>query len=82
MILPMGAKPLKDLYPEKPNLNRLNQFQRLLAEYLMRGLSNKEIGSKVNLCAGTINNHLVKIYKLTNVSGRIEFILKFSQSGQ
>ena len=83
VILPQGARPLCELYPNKQKeLEKLPKQQYAVALLILEAKTNKEIGNLLFLSSGTISNIISKIYKKTKVSKRADFIIKYSYIGQ
>jgi DNA-binding NarL/FixJ family response regulator len=56
----------------------LSQREQDVLEILSQGFSNKEIASRLNISAQTVNSHLKHIYEKLHVRSRTEAVLKFS----
>ena len=50
----------------------LTDRQREILDYLLRGLSNKEIGRSLHLSEGTVKNYLSEMFRLLSVSNRTQ----------
>lgn len=65
---------------QKPSLfNMLEVFtsrERSVIEYLEKGLTQKEIGSAMDISAATVNQHLKHIYQKVNVRSKTELLYK------
>jgi LuxR family maltose regulon positive regulatory protein len=48
----------------------LSDREREILELLTKGLSNKEIGNRINLSPFTVKNHLARIYAKLRVRSR------------
>jgi len=48
-----------------------------IIKLITRGLTNKEIGEKLNISHHTVNEHLKKIYRKFDVNSRGRLIHKF-----
>jgi DNA-binding NarL/FixJ family response regulator len=73
-----------------PDMSNLNSFrtppavpetaltarESEILDLLTEGLSNKEIGARKNLAAGTVRNHLAKIFRKLHVRCRTEAATK------
>ena len=55
----------------------LTDSEMRIVNELVKGLSNKEIGLRLNLAYRTVAFHLGRIYKKTGCKGRIELIMKY-----
>jgi DNA-binding NarL/FixJ family response regulator len=53
-----------------------------ILELLAQGLSNKEIGHKINIAAGTVRNHLGHIFQKLHVRCRTEAAAKYLRAKQ
>jgi DNA-binding CsgD family transcriptional regulator len=49
--------------------------QRLVAELIGRGASNKEIASKLNICERTVKAHLTEVFRAIGVPDRLQLAL-------
>ncbi len=49
----------------------ITKTEKNVLKYLVKGLSNKDIASHLNVGAGTINAHLDNIYRKLKVSNRV-----------
>jgi two-component system nitrate/nitrite response regulator NarL len=58
-------------------LLKLNFKQRVILDYVCEGLSNKDIGDKMGIQDKGVKYHLTNMYKLLQVSGRIEAAFKY-----
>ena len=56
-------------------LASLTERQRLVADLISRGASNKEIGSRLNITERTVKAHLTEAFRNVGVSGRLELAL-------
>ena len=60
-----------------PGMEGLTAREAEIVELLAKGLSNKEIGTKMNITAGTVRNHLGNIFKKLHVRCRTEAAAKY-----
>jgi DNA-binding NarL/FixJ family response regulator len=60
-----------------PGMEGLTAREAEIVELLAKGLSNKEIGVKMNITAGTVRNHLGNIFKKLHVRCRTEAAAKY-----
>ena len=60
-----------------PGMEGLTAREAEIVELLSKGLSNKEIGTKMNITAGTVRNHLGNIFKKLHVRCRTEAAAKY-----
>lgn len=72
---PLGTRPSDKLALLSP------QEQRVLA-YLTEGLTNKEIGIKMNLTEKTVKNYLVTIFGKLNITRRTQAAVFYSQASK
>lgn len=68
-----GEKTLYDL--------GMSQKEAEVTKYLVNGLSNKEIASRLNLSAETIKSHVSSILKKAGMKNRVELINFIIKSG-
>ena len=63
--------------PSKPRcgLKNLTERQRVVAELITKGASNKEIGNRLNITERTVKAHLTKTFQAVGVSGRLELAI-------
>ena len=55
----------------------LSAREREILNLLAQGLSNKEIGAKLNLSQFTVRNHLAKVFEKLHVRSRIEAVMAY-----
>lgn len=55
-------------------LKDLTERESEIVEYIVMGLSNKEIGEKLFISPNTVKNHIYNIYKKTHVKNKVELI--------
>lgn len=53
-----------------------SKAEQLVVNYLLQGLSNKEIADRICICEKTVKFHLSSIYKKAGVKTRFEFFTK------
>jgi two-component system response regulator DesR len=53
-----------------------------VAERLLLGQSNQTIADALEIAIGTVKNYTSLIYAKSQVSNRVDFILKFAEKGQ
>ncbi len=63
--------------PHGPNVEGLTARESEILELLAKGLSNKEIGQKIQIAAGTVRNHLENVFRKLHVRCRTEAAAKF-----
>ncbi len=61
---------------EKPLLKDLTSREAEVAEWLVKGLSNKEIGEKMFVSIRTVKAHLTSIFKKTGCRDRLELAMR------
>ena len=63
--------------PQKlgPHLGHLTHRQRVVADLICRGASNKEIGSRLNITERTVKAHLTETFRSVGVSDRLQLAL-------
>jgi len=57
----------------------LSERESEVLYFLLKGLSLKVIGEKLFISAGTVKNHVLKIYKKTDSHSRIELSTRYSE---
>jgi DNA-binding NarL/FixJ family response regulator len=68
-LLPAGL-------PAKLNLERLTERQCEIVRWVAKGLSNKEIGQRLQISPTTVKTHLQNIFERVGVHGRQQLALK------
>lgn len=84
LVALMGFKlPSPELQPKAPSGPALNLSPRQaqVFEYLLQGLPNKVIASRLGMAEGTVKTHLNTIYRLLGVNSRTQVILKARELG-
>ncbi len=61
---------------EKPLLKELTSREAEVAEWLVKGLSNKEIGEKMFVSIRTVKAHLTSVFKKTGCRDRLELAMR------
>ncbi len=61
---------------ESDYLKVFTEREKTLISYLEKGLTQKEIGSSMNISAATVNQHLKHIYQKMNVRSKTELFYK------
>lgn len=56
------------------DLECLTNREKEIVDYIIVGLSNKEIGEKLFISPNTVKNHVYNIYKKVNVKNKVELI--------
>ncbi|MDC7219563.1 MAG: FHA domain-containing protein [Spirochaetales bacterium] len=59
----------------------LSEREKEILFFLIKGHSLKQIGESLFISAGTVKNHVLKIYKKTGCHTRIELSTKFAEYG-
>ena len=62
---------------KRPTCDGLTSREAQILELLAEGLSNKEIGHRIHISAGTVRNHLDHIFKKLHVRCRTEAAVKY-----
>ena len=60
----------------------LSAREREILDLLAQGLSNKEIGAKLNLSPFTVKNHLARVFEKLHVRCRTEAVIAYVHPGQ
>jgi DNA-binding NarL/FixJ family response regulator len=55
----------------------LSEREREILELLAKGLSNKEIGNRIDLSPFTVKNHLARIYTKLRVRSRTAAVIAY-----
>ena len=58
-----------------PDLQSLTATEKLVAEKISHGESNKEVAHELNVCERTIKSHLTSIYNKLNLRDRLHLML-------
>ena len=67
-----GRQPKRD-----PRIESLTKRQRVVADLISRGASNKEIGNRLNISERTVKAHLTEAFRSVGVSDRLHLALLF-----
>jgi RNA polymerase sigma factor (sigma-70 family) len=67
---------------ETPMLAELSQRETEILDLVAKGLTNKEIGPKLNISYDTVRAHLRRIYEKLHVRCRAEAVMKYLQNNQ
>jgi DNA-binding CsgD family transcriptional regulator len=70
------ASPLTE-FEKIANEYNITQQERRVIAYLVEGLLNKEISSKMNISESTVKNHITNIYQKTNTANKVELLRLF-----
>lgn len=86
-VLPARARPDRQPrdQPRAGGTTALSQAERKVAELAAHGHTNREIGRKLYITVSTVEQHLTRVYKKLNVSGRADLaaeLLPAGSSGQ
>jgi DNA-binding NarL/FixJ family response regulator len=77
-----GVMPVnKTACPLSANEYGLTSRQMHVLEYLVAGLSNKEIANATNIAEGTVKVHLASVYQTLRVKNRVEAVRVAGQLG-
>jgi DNA-binding NarL/FixJ family response regulator len=76
-IARMVVRSFKQAQPNNPNHEGLSGRELEILTSLSEGLSNKEIGVSLNISAGTVRSHLMRIFKKLHVHCRSEAVAKY-----
>ena len=60
-----------------PEVEKLTPREQEILEFLAKGLYNKEIADRLSVTAGTVRNHLQRMYRKLHVTSRTEAVLKY-----
>jgi len=60
-----------------PRIETLTNRQRVVADLISRGASNKEIGNRLNISERTVKAHLTEAFRSVGVSDRLHLALLF-----
>ena len=74
------AKSLRAKRVRHPSSNSLSGREREILELLSQGLSNKEIGHKLDLSPFTVKNHLARIFPKLRVRTRTAAVSTYLRS--
>lgn len=66
---------------EQRLLPSLSPRQRQVLHYLLQGLPNKVIGTRLGMADGTVKSHLNTVYRIFAVNSRAQLILKCRDMG-
>ena len=71
LLCPWCGKALRDRLAKY----KLRPRQRKAAEYVLEGMTNKQIAKEMHTSVQTVKNYLSQVYQVTGVSNRMEFAL-------
>ena len=69
------------VHPADPG-TALSAREREILDLLAQGLSNKEIGAKLNLSPFTVKNHLARVFEKLHVRCRTEAVMAYLRPAQ
>jgi len=58
--------------------NKLTKKEKEIVQFVLEGLSNKQISDKLFVSENTVKNHLAKIFSKLQVSNRLDLVLSLS----
>lgn len=61
---------LDDALPDHPHLRRLNQREIEVMDYVVQGLSNKEIATAIGIAQPTVASHITNIRAKLQAMGK------------
>lgn len=61
---------------DNPRLRSLTGRQRSIVQMLASGMSNRQIGSLLGICEGTVKAHLLSAYRKMGVRNRVEAVAR------
>jgi DNA-binding NarL/FixJ family response regulator len=67
--------------PQEAKATPLSAREREILDLLAQGLSNKEIGARLNLSPFTVKNHLARVFEKLHVRCRTEAVMAFLHPG-
>ena len=67
----------KPIVVEPAALAQLSEAQRRVLDYLLTGLQQKEVASKLDISPNTVHSHVTVIYRTLGVSSRAELLALF-----
>ena len=67
--------------PQEDPATPLSAREREILDLLAQGLSNKEIGARLNLSPFTVKNHLARVFEKLHVRCRTEAVMAFLHAG-
>jgi DNA-binding NarL/FixJ family response regulator len=76
MVVETFQKPATEI----PDLAELSPRETELLDLVAKGLTNKEIGPKLNISYDTVRAHLRRIYEKLHVRCRTEAVMKYLQN--
>jgi DNA-binding NarL/FixJ family response regulator len=74
-----GVRPSKGAKGQRPQSAMLSPRQTEIAQLVARGLTDKEIGSKLQMTEGTVGWHLNQIFLKWQVHSRVALTVRFLQ---
>jgi DNA-binding NarL/FixJ family response regulator len=78
MVVETFKRPLTEAYPT----SELSAREMEILDLVAKGLTNKEIGPKLNISYDTVRAHLRNIYERLHVRCRAEAVMKYTQTLQ
>lgn len=82
-VLPATQRPDRQprREPRSSGTTALSQAERKVAELAAHGHTNREIGRKLYITVSTVEQHLTRVYKKLNVSGRTDLAAELLPAG-
>ena len=65
---------LKNIKPVATQADLINPRERILVNFLAKGLTNKEIANKLGVAEVTVKFHFAKLYKRFNIQTRLQLL--------
>jgi DNA-binding NarL/FixJ family response regulator len=85
MTSAIARKVVAAFHEPAPQINQgdaLSTREREILDLLTQGLSNKEIGCKLNISPFTVKNHLARVFEKLHVRGRTEAAMAYLHAPQ
>jgi DNA-binding CsgD family transcriptional regulator len=72
LVMPLVVASAREHLERPTPLDRLTRAERAVAELVMRGLPDREIGARLGIAFATVRTHLQRAFRKLNVSSRTE----------
>ena len=69
--------PPKSIFPFTNPTEKISKTENLVLDYLIKGLSYKEIGIQMDVSINSVRHHVKNIYKKLQVNSRVKLIEKY-----